>query len=98
MNWKKFPLWLKIESIFLIVLIIFLVALAFLSSGEDLNTPSILFLMLAPIGIILTLWIVSYSIFNKSWKYFFQSIGILAILLLVLFLFFYGWALLFYNT
>ena len=69
MNWKKFPLWLKIESMAFALISVILLVFGFIMINPDTGIAILAELMLPTVGILIGLWILSYSILKNSWKF-----------------------------
>ena len=84
MDWKKFPMWLKIESIGFTILSLLFLILGIITINPDTGIAILIEFMLPAIGILIGLWVLSYSIFHKSWKFFLYYEGALILTWLIL--------------
>ncbi|MBI1936261.1 hypothetical protein HYS31_07530 [Candidatus Woesearchaeota archaeon] len=79
MNWKELPKWLKMESVILAVLSLIVLFVGVYQLNYELGMEFFISLFLPIMGGLIAIWIVSYSIFKKSWKFFIYSGGLLAV-------------------
>ena len=83
MNREEFPLWLEIETIIFVVLIVLFSGLAFASDNLDPDTGVLGLISLSAIGILVAIWVLSYALNKKSWRFFLYGEGLLLLAWLI---------------